>query len=414
LGPLEDVVLKVRQWPSRWQNKDGGFPTDDEGTPSCAWTTAGLLWALAESGEHLNQQYIQRALDYLIKNQNYDGGNPTVKQKDLSVTDSTALFVCAISHLVEQYHDTKVIEALIRAVDWLLKSRGQGEAWRFTGTEDKCYVSSTSFAVLALHEAASHLPEQKKRETSNAIKEVTTWLLGIRNGDGGWGQFKGSTSRPAQTAMALWALEESGLIGEDQLRQSVAYLVNCQREDGSWGDSMERPSEHTVNRFGTPYALIALIRHGTDFDISPMQKGIQSLLRSYEPERGCFHFGDTDIRSWPTRDCLLALSYVTTRLGWSHIHQLMQQRDQLEQRVKTLEQSESERLGALIKRNAPIFTLFKWTTCIMLGIVFALAIWVSYRLLGMSEILTGVVASVAAAIWSFAAAGIVSRRLSSK
>lgn len=410
--PLEDVICRVREWPRRWQNEDGGFPTDDEGTYSCTWTTAGLLWALALSGERFDQEYIKRALYYLIRNQNPDGGNPVVKRGDPSVVDATAQLVCALSFAVGQLREPTIEKALSATVDWLLYTRLPGQGWRFFGTEEKCYIGSTSFALIALSVAKDKLPEEKRREVASVINEVASWLLHIRNDDYGWGQFPEAVSRPAYTALVLWALSESGMVQETQVENSIRILLDSQRINGSWADSIERPSDYTLNRFATPFAIIALAKHAVGFDVGVLQKGVSNLLQSYEPDRGCFHFQDTDIRSWPTRDGLLALSSLATQLSWRHITQLIAQRDELEKRIQTLEQSEQESLKGFIKNNAKLFGFFKWATCGMLLIVVLLSIWLSSTLLGLTELQIGITATIAVAIWGAITAIIATRKLS--
>lgn len=410
--PLEDVISRVRKWPRRWQNEDGGFPTDDEGTSSCTWTTAGLLWSLALSGESFDQEYVKRALYYLIGNQNPDGGNPVVKRGDPSVVDATAHLVCALSFAVEQIQDPAMEKSLSAAVNSLLYTRLPGQGWQFLGTEGKCYIGSTSFALIALSVAKDKLPEEKRQEVARVINEIASYLLRIRNEDCGWGQFPGAVSRPAYTALVLWALRESRMAQETQVAESVRILKDSQRDNGSWADSIEMPSDYTLNRFATPYAIIALVKHGVGFDVGLLQKGVSNLLRSYEPEKGCFHFQDTDIRSWPTRDGLLALSVLATQLSWKHITQLIAQRDELEKRIQTLEQSEQESLKEFIKNNANLFGFFKWATCSMLLIVILLSIWFSSILLGLTELQIGIIATVAVAIWGAIVALIATKKLS--
>lgn len=410
--PLEDVITKLREWTRRWQNKDGGFPTDDEGTYSCTWTTAGLLWALALSGERFEEEYVKRAVYYLMRNQNADGGNPVVKRGDPSVIDATAQLVCALSFAVVQLRDTAVEKALLAAVNWLLYNRVPGEGWRFFGTEAKCYIASTSFALLALSVAKDKVPEEKAREVASVINEVSSWLLRIRNEDWGWGQFPGAESRPAYSALVLWALSESGVVQETQVADSVKMLANSQRDNGSWVDSIERPSDYTLNRFATPYAIAALAKHGVSFDVGVLQKGVANLFQSYEPEKGCFCFQETDIRSWPTRDGLLALSCLTRQLNWRHIIQLIEQRGQLEQRLQVSERLRQESLNEFIKRNAKLFGFFKWATCGMLLVVILLSICLSSTLLGLTELQTGISATIAVAIWGAIVVLVATKKLS--
>jgi Carboxypeptidase regulatory-like domain/CarboxypepD_reg-like domain/Prenyltransferase and squalene oxidase repeat len=61
-------------------------------------------------------------------------------------------------------------------------------------------------------------------------------LLTDQNLDGGFGGQVGSDSTPVDTAFALDALAVSGSTGSAAVGQAVAYLLQAQRNDGSWSD----------------------------------------------------------------------------------------------------------------------------------------------------------------------------------
>ena len=78
------------------------------------------------------------------------------------------------------------------------------------------------------------------------VRRAVEWLLDHQNGDGGWGEGCGSyvdpslmgrgPSTPSQTAWALMALLSAGEALNPATEKGIRYLVETQREDGSWDE----------------------------------------------------------------------------------------------------------------------------------------------------------------------------------
>src|SRR4029079_8628949 len=76
--------------------------------------------------------------------------------------------------------------------------------------------------------------------------EAAAWLASTQNPDGGWGELPasydhparkgGGHSTPSQTGWALLALFSAGIFDSPAVRRGIAYLLDEQREDGSWQD----------------------------------------------------------------------------------------------------------------------------------------------------------------------------------
>ncbi|MGN6371607.1 MAG: squalene--hopene cyclase, partial [Solirubrobacteraceae bacterium] len=85
------------------------------------------------------------------------------------------------------------------------------------------------------------------------------WLREHQNDDGGWGEDLRSyrdrswagrgNSTPSQTAWALLALHAAGERGE-VLQRGVRWLVDNQREDGSWNEP-----QHTGTGFPSHFYI---------------------------------------------------------------------------------------------------------------------------------------------------------------
>jgi squalene-hopene/tetraprenyl-beta-curcumene cyclase len=80
------------------------------------------------------------------------------------------------------------------------------------------------------------------------IQQAAEWIRMVQNPDGGWGETCGSyddpnlrgegISTPSQTAWALMGLLAAGDDRSDSIAKGVRWLLNRQREDGSWDESI--------------------------------------------------------------------------------------------------------------------------------------------------------------------------------
>ena len=78
------------------------------------------------------------------------------------------------------------------------------------------------------------------------VLKAVDWLLGHQNEDGGWGESCGSyvdrcqhgvgPSTASQTSWALLALLVAGEVDHPATQRGVAFLINTQQEDGTWGE----------------------------------------------------------------------------------------------------------------------------------------------------------------------------------
>ncbi|HUB35638.1 MAG TPA: squalene--hopene cyclase [Solirubrobacteraceae bacterium] len=120
---------------------------------------------------------------------------------------------------------------------WLLSEQEPDGSWFGRWGVNHCY--GTGAAVPALI-AAGVSPADR------CIRRAVAWLRDHQNEDGGWGEDPRSYDDPAwvgrgestasQTAWALLALHAAGEVASPALARGVAWLVERQREDGTWDE----------------------------------------------------------------------------------------------------------------------------------------------------------------------------------
>ncbi|MBW4604584.1 MAG: squalene--hopene cyclase [Calothrix sp. FI2-JRJ7] len=127
-----------------------------------------------------------------------------------------------------------------RALDYLLKEQEAEGCW--FGRWGVNYIYGTSSALCAL---ASMAPSKR-----TSIQRGAAWLISCQNTDGGWGETCRSYNDPtlkgkgrstaSQTAWALLGLmaagQATGKYSTDAIKRGVDYLVATQLPDGTWNE----------------------------------------------------------------------------------------------------------------------------------------------------------------------------------
>lgn len=131
---------------------------------------------------------------------------------------------------------------LVRALNYLMREQEADGSWFGRWGVNYIYGTSGVLSALALTNPESHQPQ---------IERGVEWLLQCQNEDGGWGetcfsyndpQFKGQgDSTASQTAWALIGLMDAAKATEncDQgaIAKGVQYLVDIQLDDGFWDEA---------------------------------------------------------------------------------------------------------------------------------------------------------------------------------
>lgn len=133
-------------------------------------------------------------------------------------------------------------ERVNRAISYLIREQEPDGSW--FGRWGVNYIYGTSGVVAALSLVAPHRCQQQ-------IERGANWLVNCQNPDGGWGEtcasyndasLKGTgISTASQTAWALLgimaAMAGTKFVGQRSLDRGIEYLLKTQQQDGTWDEA---------------------------------------------------------------------------------------------------------------------------------------------------------------------------------
>jgi squalene-hopene/tetraprenyl-beta-curcumene cyclase len=197
------------------------------------------------------EQALRRGTAWVLSMQNRDGGWGAFDRNNDStfltrvpfadhnamIDPSTGDLTGRLLEYLGRLHWPSSDARIQRAVRFLQRDQTPEGPWY--GRWGVNYLYGTSGALRALEA----LGLQKEAESQRAV----AWLRAVQNPDGGFGESCASyddpelkargQSTPSQTAWGLIGLLAAGEISEPAVKQSVAYLLDQQRENGTWAEA---------------------------------------------------------------------------------------------------------------------------------------------------------------------------------
>jgi len=163
--------------------------------------------------------------------------------------DVTARCVSLLAQLGETRETNS---ALNRGLEALVRDQEKDGSW--FGRWGMNYIYGTWSALCALAIAGED-PQ------STPMRRAASWLVGIQNLDGGWGEasdsyslryngYQAAPSTASQTAWALLGLMAAGEVDHPAVANGVAYLATAQGDDGFWNEPF-----HTATGFPRVFYL---------------------------------------------------------------------------------------------------------------------------------------------------------------
>lgn len=224
------TIEKAKDYIVQQQNTDGGWPLIP-GEKSDVEITALAIWALTDAGWGTGSRVIRRGVRFLIRNQREDG----------SWNNNTAHTVFSVIALANGKTDA---EAQFNALQWIKNAQNRSGSW---GRESKNtgHILYTTATIVGL---------KKLGFTQRHFKPILSgmeWLADPEkiNFDGGWKLPNGTQSDIFVTSWVLQALSP-----DYDLDEQIAWLKQFQNIDGGFARYKAMPSDPEV----TASAIMAL------------------------------------------------------------------------------------------------------------------------------------------------------------
>jgi squalene-hopene/tetraprenyl-beta-curcumene cyclase len=266
--------LEPSGWAFEFENEH--YPDIDD----TAMVLLGLLHASASDPAH-QERVERRAVNWLVNMQSKDGGwaafdvdNDWQLLNAIPFADHNAMLDPTCPDITG-----RVLESLCRrgftladetiqgGVNYLMRSQERNGSWY--GRWGVNYIYGTALALRGLRAAQA--------QAGDAVRRAAKWLGSVQNEDGGWGEscdsyregtYVGAPSTPSQTAWALIGLLAAGEGHHDAIRRGLSHLLETQREDGTWEESLATGTgfpnvfylRYTMYRQYFPHLAIALAR----------------------------------------------------------------------------------------------------------------------------------------------------------
>ncbi|MGE3261959.1 MAG: prenyltransferase/squalene oxidase repeat-containing protein [Bacteriovoracia bacterium] len=245
------------------QMENGGMPygMDFQADPDVDDTSASVvLWSLTEKKYHENAK---RALDWLMKRQNSDGGWGAFNQNNRN--NPLLNFFLKGYGEVESLFDYSsadctghVLEAMAlhgfnkdnhavakKAVQYLKNTQKKSGAW--TGRWALNTIFGTSVSLTGLIATGESLQ-------TDYIQRALKFLFSKQNTDGGFGETTLSysdeslsavgQSTPTQTAWALMTFVKAGAANSESAERAAEYLIQYFKKHGKWFDPSVTATGH--------------------------------------------------------------------------------------------------------------------------------------------------------------------------
>lgn len=226
--------------------------------------------------------------------------------------------------------------AINECVDWLVKNQNTDGGYP-DNPEEKSGTVRTSLAVWALslvyHDGIEDYPEVER-----VLQNARKWLIDSQHNDGGWGNIRKrdadylyqekshltyadllfqTESNPACTGYAMIALKNSPDKTENKtINKAYEYLVKSQKKDGSWDLFLEvgiRDGErYTFRHFSTTWALRGILSNEiVKYDDETIIFGFNYLAGLQDNNFGGWRCSaDADNYTWATANAIVTINMV--------------------------------------------------------------------------------------------------------
>ncbi len=273
---LAKEVRHKGDWAVKVPNIDPGgwyFEFNNEFYPDTD-DTAQVLLALNKvnhPAERRQHDVCQRAIDWEFAMQCRNGGwgsfdkdNTKMIFQYIPFADHNAMLdpptVDITGRMLEMlaaYGFTREDKRVQKAIKFILSEQEPDGSW--FGRWGVNYIYGTFLVLRGLEAIGFDRMEPQ-------VQQAAEWIRMVQNPDGGWGESCGTyddpdtrgvgVSTPSQTAWALLGLLAAGDDRSDSIAKGVRWLLQRQREDGSWDESMREGARREGIITGTGFPKV--------------------------------------------------------------------------------------------------------------------------------------------------------------
>jgi squalene-hopene/tetraprenyl-beta-curcumene cyclase len=219
-----------------------------------------LLYGGYKKGDPARQEQTRIGLEWVLSMQNTDGGWSAFEcgvDKDLvnhipfndlsnMLDPSTADVTGHVLEMLGHFGFDLSFKPAARAAEYLRKNQERegkraGSWWGRWGVN---FIYGTWSALAGLMQVGEDMSKPY-------VRKAVTWLYGVQNKDGGWGEgcetyqhpeLAGTeahgASTPSQTAWAIMGLLAAGELDDARLKRGIDWLLTRQLPEGGWKEDL--------------------------------------------------------------------------------------------------------------------------------------------------------------------------------
>ena len=263
--------------------------------------TAQVLLALSKVDnprERYQYQVCQRAIEWEMAMQCRNGGwgsfdkdNTKMIFQYIPFADHNAMLdpptadiTGRLLEMLAAYGYTRDDKRVKKAIDFIFKEQEPDGSW--FGRWGVNYLYGTYLVLRGLEAIGVDRNEPQ-------MQQAAEWIRMVQNPDGGWGETCGSyddpnlrgvgTSTPSQTAWALLGLLAAGDDRSDSIAKGVRWLLERQRPDGSWDESMSEGETRQSIITGTGFPKVFYLAYTMYREYFPLM-ALTTYKRAMEPK----------------------------------------------------------------------------------------------------------------------------------
>jgi Prenyltransferase and squalene oxidase repeat len=262
---------RAANWLESAQNGDGGFGSSPEGDSSAALTGWAMLGLEAAGRNPFDVISSARSpIDFL-----------RAHLDEVSSPGDIARTIVALEGAgadPRSFGGRNLVSALLK------RRAANGSYVGWPGT--------TSFSVIALRAA----------DANGGLDGTVSWLAGVQNGDGGWGDVPGQPSNADVTGSAMQALPDT-----EVAQNGLSYLRKHQRSNGGFALG----AAGGTNSQSTAWAVQGMIAVGADpATISASGSSALDYLAARQADDGHYRYSESSDQTpvWVTGQVLVAVA----------------------------------------------------------------------------------------------------------